>query len=43
LWVHRDDLLTFLRQPGLYATNWPAEVVNCFGVILRKVLGGNRT
>ena len=25
LWAHRDDLFTFLRQPGLDATNWRAE------------------
>ena len=43
LWVHRDDLFTFLRQPGLDATNWRAELAIRFGVILRKVWGGNRT
>jgi transposase len=43
LWVHRDDLLTFLRQPGLDATNWRAELAIRFGVILRKVWGGSRT
>src|SRR5262245_56181596 len=26
LWAHRDDLFTFLRQPGLDATNWRAEL-----------------
>jgi hypothetical protein len=26
LWVHRDNLLTFPRQPGLDATNWRAEL-----------------
>ncbi len=26
LWAHRDELFTFLRQPGLYATNWRAEL-----------------
>jgi transposase len=40
---HRDDLSTFLRQPGLDATNWRAELAIRFGVILRKVWGGNRT
>ena len=34
---------TFLRQPGLDATNWRAELAIRFGVILRKVWGGNRT
>jgi transposase len=43
LWAHRGDLLTFLRQPGLDATNWRAELAIRFGVILRKVWGGNRT
>src|SRR5262249_17596827 len=43
LWVHRDDLFTFLRQPGLDATNWRAELAIRFGVILRKVWGGSRT
>ena len=37
LWDHRDDLFTFLRQPGLDATNWRAELAIRFGVILRKV------
>jgi transposase len=43
LWNHRDDLLTFLRFPGLDATNWRAELAIRFGVILRKVWGGSRT
>jgi transposase len=43
LWNHRDDLFTFLRQPGLDATNWRAELAIRFGVLLRKVWGGNRT
>jgi transposase len=43
LWAHRDQLLTFLRQPGLDATNWRAELAIRFGVISRKVWGGNRT
>ena len=38
-----DDLFTFLRQPGLDATNWRAELAIRFGVILRKVWGGSRT
>jgi transposase len=42
LWAHRDDLFTFLRQPGLDATNWRAELAIRFGVILRKVWGGSR-
>ena len=43
LWAHRGDLFTFLRQPGLDATNWRAELAIRFGGILRKVWGGNRT
>ena len=43
LWDHRDDLFRFLRQPGLDATNWRAELAIRFGVILRKVWGGSRT
>ena len=43
LWTHRDELFTFLRQPGLDATNWRAELAIRFGVILRKVWGGSRT
>ena len=43
LWAHRDDLFTFLRPPGLDATNWRAELAIRFGVVLRKVWGGSRT
>jgi transposase len=43
LWNHRHDLWTFLYFPGLDATNWRAELAIRFGVILRKVWGGNRT
>jgi transposase len=43
LWNHRDELFTFLHQPGLDATNWRAELAIRFGVILRKVWGGSRT
>jgi transposase len=43
LWAHRDELFTFLRQPGLDATNWRAELAIRFGVLLRKVWGGSRT
>jgi hypothetical protein len=42
LWTHRDDLFTFLRQPGLDATNWRADLAIRFGVILPKVWGGSR-
>jgi transposase len=43
LWQHIDEFFTFLRVPGLDATNWRAELAMRFGVILRKVWGGNRT
>jgi transposase len=43
LWNHRGDLFTFLRQPGLDATNGRAELALRFGVILPKVWGGSRT
>jgi transposase len=43
LWDHCDELFTFLRQPGLDATNWRAELAIRFGVILGKVWGGSRT
>jgi transposase len=43
LWNHRDELLTFLKFPAIEATNWLAEHAIRFGVILRKVWGGNRT
>lgn len=43
LWKHIDDFFTYLRHPGLDATNWRAEQAMRFGVILRKVWGGNRT
>jgi hypothetical protein len=35
LWGHRDDVFTFLRESGLDATNWRAELAIRFGVILR--------
>lgn len=40
---HSDEFFTFLYLPGLDATNWRAEHAMRFGVILRKVWGGNRT
>jgi hypothetical protein len=43
--LHNDllDLLTFLKHPGVDATNWRGELAMRFGVILRKVWGGKRT
>jgi transposase len=43
LWAHHEALFTFLREPGLDATNWRAELAIRFGVIPRKIWGGNRT
>src|SRR5262249_30149215 len=43
LWAHPGGRVTFLRRPGLDATNWRAELAIRFGVILRKVWGGSRT
>ena len=40
---HRDQLFTFLKHPGLEATNWPAEQAIRPAVVNRKVWGGNRT
>jgi hypothetical protein len=37
------DREAVLRQPGLDATNWRAELAVRFGVILRKAWGGSRT
>src|SRR5262249_33627357 len=43
LWRHLEEWFTFLRLRGLDATNWRAELAIRFGVIYRKVWGGNRT
>ena len=43
LWGHRDDLFTFLHEPGVDATNWRAEQAIRPAVVNRKVWGGNRT
>lgn len=43
LYNHLDEVFTFLYLPGLDATNWRAEQAIRYGVILRKVWGGNRT
>jgi transposase len=40
---HRDQLLTFLYQPGLEATNYRGEQALRPAVVNRKVWGGNRT
>lgn len=43
LWDHLVDVFSFLSRPGLDATNWRVELAVRFGVIRRKVWGGNRT
>jgi transposase len=43
LYNHLEQIFTFLYFHGLDATNWRAEQAIRFGVILRKVWGGNRT
>jgi transposase len=39
----RDHLFTFLRAPGVQATNWRAEQAIRPAVVCRKAWGGNRT
>jgi transposase len=41
--AHLDHLFTFLKYPGLDATNWRAEQAIRPAVVNRKVWGGNRT
>jgi len=41
--VERPHLLTFLRVPGVQATNWRAEQAIRPAVVSRKSWGGNRT
>lgn len=40
---HRGEILTFLYEPDIEATNWPAEQAVRPAVVNRKVFGGNRT
>lgn len=40
---HRDDLFTFLREPGVEATSWPADHATRPAVLFRKVSGGHRS
>ena len=40
---HREEILTFLYEPDIEATNWPAEQAIRPLVVNRKVFGGNRT
>lgn len=43
LHTHLSQLFTFLREPGIEATNWRAEQALRPAVVNRKVWGGNRT
>lgn len=43
LWRHRHQLFTFLKKPGIDATNHRAEQAIRPAVVNRKVWGGNRT
>jgi transposase len=40
---HRNQIFTFLRIPGIDATNWRAEQAMRPAAVNRKVWGGNRT
>jgi transposase len=40
---HSSEILTFLYEPDIEATNWPAEQAIRPAVVNRKVFGGNRT
>jgi transposase len=40
---HAHEILTFLYEPDIEATNWPAEQAIRPAVVNRKVFGGNRT
>jgi len=40
---HSEEILTFLYEPDIEATNWPAEQAVRPLVVNRKVFGGNRT
>jgi transposase len=43
IWRHFAQWLTFLSEPAVEATNWPAEQALRPAVVNRKVWGGNRT
>lgn len=43
LFQHHDTIFNYLRHPGMDATNWRGEQAIRFGVVNRKVWGGNRT
>lgn len=43
LFEHHEEIFNYLRYPGTDATNWRGEQAIRFGVVNRKVWGGNRT
>ena len=43
LFEHHEEIFNYLRYPGTDATNWRGEQAIRFGVVHRKVWGGNRT
>ena len=43
LFNHHESIFNYLRHPGMDATNWRGEQAIRFGVVNRKVWGGNRT
>ncbi|HEX4612040.1 MAG TPA: transposase [Urbifossiella sp.] len=43
LWTHFEEWFTFVFDPRVEATNWPAEQATRPAVVNRKVWGGNRT
>jgi transposase len=43
LFQHHEAIFNYLRHPGMDATNWRGEQAIRFGVVNRKVWGGNRT
>jgi transposase len=43
LFKHHASIFNYLRHPGMDATNWRGEQAIRFGVVNRKVWGGNRT
>ena len=43
LFAHHDSIFNYLRHPGMDATNYRGQQAIRFGVVNRKVWGGNRT
>jgi len=43
LFKYHESIFNYLRHPGMDATNWRGEQAIRFGVVNRKIWGGNRT